>query len=117
MKEKQKKLNATQDNLLESPNSGAYNPGPVKAGDNDYPTAELAGVQQHIYDLAVEEFPEGPYGAAHNAAHLGKETEWKPGQAVSGRFRDSNMIRSDRTVATEEDDFKGQAPGSIEGQS
>jgi hypothetical protein len=86
---------------IHSTNSGAYNPGPIH--ESNLPTAELGDVQARILDLALEEFAEGPYGATTNEEKLGKVSEWKPGQAVSGRFRDSNMISNDRTVATVEE--------------
>ncbi|GMA60530.1 hypothetical protein NZD89_12990 [Alicyclobacillus fastidiosus] len=105
-----------QSEVVESPNSGSYNPGPIKSGENDFPNAELWEVQSRDYDLAVEEFAEGPYGAAHNETRLGKVSEWKPGQAVTGRFRDANMIHSDRRSATEEDHFE-DPPGTLEGQN
>ena len=99
---------------ITSRNSGTYHPAPY--GQNDVPTAELSDVQAESLDLAIEEFSEGPYGAAHNETKLGKVSEWKTGQAFSGRFRDSNLIESDRKVATEEK--PSHAPrGSIEGQS
>lgn len=113
------KKQTTQPNhgrVVNSKNSGAYDPGPIKERENDYPNAELWQVQSHMYDLAIEEFPEGPYGAASDEVFLGKVSEWEPGQAVSGRFRDSNMIRSDRHVATAEDDFT-EPPGTTEAQS
>ncbi|GLG00885.1 hypothetical protein Alches_09240 [Alicyclobacillus hesperidum subsp. aegles] len=87
-----------------SPNSGAYDPGPLDEGVTDYPTAELWQAQATTYDLAVEEFPEGPYGAATNEKRLGKTSPWLEGQMVSGRFRDSNLIRSDRLSAAHESD-------------
>ncbi|GMA55957.1 hypothetical protein C7445_10543 [Alicyclobacillus sacchari] len=87
-----------------SSNSGAYDPGPLDEGASDYPTAELWQAQATTYDLAVEEFPEGPYGAATNEKRLGKTSPWLDGQMVSGRFRDSNPIRSDRHTAPHESD-------------
>lgn len=94
--------NQTQSNRLplHSANSGSYRPGPIN--ETGAPSAELADVQAHTLDLALEEFPEGPYGATTNEVKLGKVSEWKQGQTFSGRFRDSNMVTSDRTVATEE---------------
>ncbi|WP_067617443.1 hypothetical protein [Alicyclobacillus acidiphilus] len=91
-----------QNRDIDSPNSGSYDPGPIEEGETDYPTAELWEAQSATYDLAVEEFPDGPYGAATNASRLGKSSDWLPGQAVSGRYRDANMIRSDRHVALHE---------------
>lgn len=116
MNRKQRKTQPNASRVVDSPNSGAYDPGPIKERENDFPNAELWQVQSHIYDLAIEEFPEGPYGAAQDEPYLGKVSEWKPGQAVSGRFRDSNMIRSDRQVATEEEPFT-ESPGTTEGQN
>ncbi|GEO25871.1 hypothetical protein AAC03nite_16560 [Alicyclobacillus acidoterrestris] len=105
-----------QSDVVESPNSGSYNPGPIKNGENDFPNAELWEVQSRDDDLAVEEFAEGPYGAAFNAPKLGKVSDWKPGQAVTGRFRDANMIHSDRHSATEEQDFTDK-PGTLDGEN
>jgi hypothetical protein len=92
--------NETNEQPLSSVNSGTYNPGPPTK--DDLPTEELSGVQAHVLDLALEEFAEGPYGAATNEEKLGKVSEWKEGQAFSGRFRDSNLISGDRKVAMEE---------------
>jgi len=89
---------------VSSPNSGAYDPGPVDQGETDYPTADVAAAQAATYDLAVEEFPEGPYGATTDERRLGKTSPWLPGQMVSGRFRDTNMITSDRHTAPYEQD-------------
>ncbi|AEJ43879.1 hypothetical protein [Alicyclobacillus acidocaldarius] len=89
---------------ISSSNSGAYDPGPVDQGETDYPTADVAAAQAATYDLAVEEFPEGPYGAATDERCLGKTSPWLPGQMVSGRFRDTNMITSDRHTAPYEQD-------------
>lgn len=105
----------TNSGPIDSPNSGGYNPGPV-TGDNGFPNDELWQVQSQGYDLAIEEFAEGPYGAAHNAERLGKTSEWKDGQAYLGRFRDTNMIRSDRRTALEQPEFDADR-GSIEGQN
>lgn len=114
----QQKPNTQEDSeqVIASPNSGAYAPGPIKEGETDFPSAELWEVQSSRLDLAIEEFPEGPYGATTNEERLGKVSPWEPGQAVSGRFRDSNMIRSDRRVAVDEPNFK-QPPGTVEGQT
>jgi hypothetical protein len=83
-----------------SNHSGSYSPGPLD--ETDLPGAELSIVQHHTLDLALEEFPEGPYGATTNEKKLGKVSEWKEGQAFSGRFRDSNPVNSDRTVVLDE---------------
>lgn len=100
---------------VDSPNSGGYDPGP-STQHNGYPTQELWQVESMRNDLAIEEFSEGPYGAATNESHLGKTSEWKDGQAVSGRFRDNNLISSDRRTALKEPPF--DAPrGSIDGEN
>lgn len=101
---------------VDSPNSGAYNPGPIQEAESDYPTAEVWEAQSTTYDLALEEFPDGPYGATTDAKHLGKSSDWLSGQAVSGRFRDSNLIRSDRRTALEEDEQDGPQ-GTIEAEN
>lgn len=80
--------------------SGAYRPGPVN--ETGMPTSELAIVQANRNDLALEEFTEGPYGAATDAPRLGKTSPWRPGQMYSPRFRDANPIDSDRTVPLQE---------------
>jgi len=96
---------STKGQPLQSRNSGTYDPG--ARGVNGLPTEELSIVQSHVLDLALEEFPEGPYGAATDESKLGKVSEWKPGQAFSGRFRDSNLINSDRKVAMREPPAEG----------
>ncbi|MCL6637254.1 MAG: hypothetical protein K6T26_04815 [Alicyclobacillus sp.] len=94
--------------------SGAYNPGPVTG--EDAPNAELAVVQAQRNDLQLEEFPEGPYGAASPSESLGKSQAWEPGQASVSAFRDANPVFSDRKLAEHEP--PAQAPrGSIEGQN
>lgn len=118
MKERKGEENKTQKRdpkAVDNPNSGAYDPGPA-TGNNGYPTGELWQVQSQRYDLAIEEFAEGPYGAAHDEERLGKTSEWKNGQAYLGRFRDSNMIRSDRRSALDEPELDADA-GTIEGQN
>jgi hypothetical protein len=35
--------------------------------------------------IQPEEFPDGPYGAAHNQK-LGKSTPWEPGQQIHSAF-------------------------------
>lgn len=78
--------------------------------------AELSIVQAQSQDLAQEEFPEGPYGAATNEKKLGKVSPWKPGQRSGNRFRDANPISSDRTIPLREPE--ADAPiGTIEGQN
>jgi len=96
---------ASKGQPLQSRNSGTYNQG--AKGENGLPTEELSIVQSHDLDLALEEFSEGPYGAATDESKLGKVSEWKPGQAFSGRFRDSNLIYSDRKVAMREPPAEG----------
>lgn len=108
-------LTGNDGNTVDSPNSGGYNPGPSTQNDG-YPTQELWQVESMRGDLAIEEFAEGPYGAATDEPQLGKTTEWKNGQAVSGRYRDSNLISSDRRTALKEPPF--DAPrGSLDGEN
>ena len=102
------------DPSIKSGNSGSYNPGPVN--ESEWPNAELSMVQAQQKDIQLEEFPEGPYGAATNTKRLGKSTPWKPGQAAVSAFRDSNPITSDRKVALKEPPFRAPK-GSIEGQN
>lgn len=98
---------------VQSKNSGSYHP----VSNLEEPASrELGMVEHQRLDLALEEFPEGPYGATTNEIKLGKVSEWKPGQAYSGRFRDSNPVSSDRTVAETEPPFDS-SEGSIEGQN
>lgn len=56
---------------------------PEKKGD-------LATVESRRNDLAVEEFPEGPYGSDIVAASLGKSTPWRPEQRRSSAFAYEN---------------------------
>ncbi|WP_028776822.1 hypothetical protein [Shimazuella kribbensis] len=44
---------------------------------------ELDTVIAYHSEMALEEFPEGPYGAAHNEEKLGKNSPWLPGQHTS----------------------------------
>lgn len=112
--EKQPHDGRTDEDIVASENSGAYHPGPSKV--KEMPTEELATVQSQQLDLMLEEFPDGPYGAATNAPKLGKSTPWREGQAVVSSFRDQNPVSSDRKVALDEPPF--DAPkGSIEGQN
>lgn len=112
---KDEKLSSARgDEHVTSEQSVSYSPGPMN--ETGLPTAELAIVQAHTLDLAIEEFPEGPYGAATNEKKLGKVSEWKIGQAVSPRFRDANPIQTDRNVPIHEQPFKGPK-GSLRGQN
>jgi hypothetical protein len=106
-------INTNQD-VERSKNSGAYHPGPVN--DSDNPTSELDIVQANQKDILLEEFPDGPYGAATNAPKLGKSTPWKKGQVAISAYRDENPVMSDRKVPLDEPPSKAPK-GSIEGQN
>lgn len=47
---------------------------------------DLATVESHQHDLALEEFPEGPYGSDLISESLGKSTPWSMDQRSSPRF-------------------------------
>lgn len=48
---------------------------------------EISTVQSQRNEILQEEFPEGPYGAAHDEKKLGKATGWEPGQhSTTTRF-------------------------------
>ncbi|MCL6445868.1 MAG: hypothetical protein K6T83_20875 [Alicyclobacillus sp.] len=98
---------------LQSTNSGWYDPGPVN--ETELPNAELSTVQAHVLDLQLEEFPEGPYGAA-TSEPLGKSTPRRDGQTSVSPFRDQNPMGSDRKVALHEppDD---DPIGTLDGES
>jgi hypothetical protein len=98
---------------VESVNSGSYHPGPVT---DDQQSAELSYVQAQQNDLLLEEFPDGPYGAATNEP-LGKSAPWKDGQRSISAFRDQNPAFSDRKVPLDEPDTDGAPRGTIEGQN
>lgn len=104
----------TNEDVEHSRNSGAYHPGPIK--DNDAPTAELSFVQAQQQDILLEEFPDGPYGAATNMPKLGKSTPWREGQRGISVFRDQNPVASNRKVPLDEPPAKAPR-GSIEGQN
>jgi hypothetical protein len=49
--------------------------------------SELSTVESQRNEILQEEFPEGPYGAAHDEVRLGKATGWEPGQhSTTTRF-------------------------------
>lgn len=63
---------------------------------------ELSFVKAVRKDIQIEEFPEGPYGAAiYLDQRIGKSSEWEPGQQVVDRFKDENPAFSNRRVAVE----------------
>lgn len=104
-----------------SKHSGVYDPGPVndtqpETDPSDVATAELTYVQKQQNDLMLEEFPDGPYGAATNEAQLGKSEPWRKGQIAVSAWRDQNPVASDRTTPVHEPDANAR-PGSIEGQN
>jgi hypothetical protein len=51
---------------------------------------ELDTVIAYHSEMALEEFPEGPYGASHNEEKLGKNSPWLPGQHTSAQFTYEN---------------------------
>lgn len=51
---------------------------------------DLKTVESQRHDLALEEFPEGPYGATTDEDTLGKETPWLQDQRSSPRFSYEN---------------------------
>lgn len=90
--------------VVQSTNSGSYNPGPVTdttEGEN-LNSAELSFVQAQQNDIQLEEFPEGPYGAATDEPIEGKSTPWGPSQQSVSAFRDANPVDSNRKVALNE---------------
>lgn len=58
------------------------------ADDKKY--RELGSVEAYHNELNVEEFPEGPYGAAHNEEKLGKTSPWMEGQRRTSAFTYEN---------------------------
>ncbi|MCL6597853.1 MAG: hypothetical protein K6T81_03850 [Alicyclobacillus macrosporangiidus] len=89
--------------------SGTYNPGPVEPADTDV-------VEAWKNDLQLEEFPDGPYGAATHPDKLGKSSPWRPGQQTVSHLKDQNPVTSDRKVAREEP--PANAPeGTIESEN
>lgn len=53
-------------------------------------TDELSTVESQRKDLAVEEFPEGPYGMRLEVESLGKSSPWREGQRSSSAFSNEN---------------------------
>jgi hypothetical protein len=51
---------------------------------------ELDSVIAYHSEMVFEEFPEGPYGAAHNEEKLGKNSPWLPGQHAPAQFTYEN---------------------------
>jgi hypothetical protein len=97
-----------------STDAGRYNPGPVN--ESEWLAEELSAVQAQQKDVMLEEFPEGPYGAATNETKPGKTSPWREGQADVSSYRDQNPAFSDRKVPGHEP--PANAPrGSIEGQN
>ncbi|REK75824.1 hypothetical protein [Paenibacillus paeoniae] len=52
---------------------------------------DLDTVESHQNDLALEEFPEGPYSSDLISESLGKSTPWSTGQRSSPRFGYENQ--------------------------
>ncbi len=50
------------------------------------PYTDLATVESQRNDLAVEEFPEGPYGSSLLVESLGKSTPWREDQRPPSAF-------------------------------
>lgn len=100
-----------------SPNSGSYNPGPFNPVTDDAEPRELSYVEAQKKDIMLEEFPEGPYGAATNEDTLGKSTPWKPGQRSISVDRDQNPVFSNRKTPLHEPSTDGAPLGTIEGQN
>jgi hypothetical protein len=84
-------------------NSGFYSY-PVHMDDPAESDDDVTTEQATRLVVAPEEFPEGPYGS-FDEEKLGKVSEWRPGQAVAQRFRDTNPISSNRTEVFEEPPF------------
>lgn len=53
------------------------------------PYTPLSTEYNHIHSRALEEFPEGPYGAERNE-ELGKASGWDTGEEVNPRFSYEN---------------------------
>ena len=47
---------------------------------------DLSTVQSQRNEMLLEEFPEGPYGAATNEVKLGKTSDWEEGQHTTSAF-------------------------------
>ncbi|GGE07118.1 hypothetical protein GCM10011571_05440 [Marinithermofilum abyssi] len=47
---------------------------------------DLGTVESLRNEVVPEEFPEGPYGAATNEAHLGKSSPWRESQHAAPQF-------------------------------
>jgi hypothetical protein len=94
---------------LTSVNSGSYNPGTISE-------ESAANLDPANNDIMLEEFPDGPYGAATDAPRLGKSTPWRKNQKSVSAYRDANPLSSNRKVT--EDEPPHDAPrGTIEGQN
>ncbi len=62
---------------------GWYKPAPGKKEHFE----EIKTVQSQRNEILQEEFPEGAYGAATDALHLGKSSPWEEGQhSTTTRF-------------------------------
>jgi hypothetical protein len=57
---------------------------------NEEKYQELNTVIAYHTELSLEEFPEGPYGAAHNEEKLGKNSPRIPGQHSLSAFTYEN---------------------------
>ncbi|WDM03075.1 hypothetical protein JI721_14950 [Alicyclobacillus cycloheptanicus] len=98
---------------MASSNSGSYDPGPI--GNEDGQSPELSTVIKQQHDLMLEEFPEGPVGAA-TSPPLGKSTPWRPGQRSVSAHRDQNPVDSNRTIPLHEPSHNAPR-GTEEGQN
>jgi hypothetical protein len=56
------------------------------------PFRELSTVESQRNEILPEEFPEGPFGAAHDEARLGKATGWEEGQHSTSAFTYENRM-------------------------
>ena len=90
--------------MVSSINSGSYDPGPVTDTTEgaQLKSAELSIVQAQQNDILVEEFPDGPYGAAIDGPIEGKSTPWRESQQSVSAFRDANPVDSNRKTALDE---------------
>ncbi len=94
---------------LESYHSGSYNPGTIsETSANNLDAANN--------DIMLEEFPEGPYGAAEDGPAQGKSTPWRENQRSVSAYRDANPISTNRKVPEDEPPHDAP-PGTIEGEN
>ncbi len=55
-----------------------------------HPYSEVSTVKSQRDEYMLEEFPEGPYGAAHNEDVLGKESPWYSTQHAAPQYSYEN---------------------------